>query len=112
MFLKEICGGDGAVVKDSYSVVRSEPLRNLHLGAPKLLRTHFFQFLCSEMMYSNTRDPSGEQQRSRLMELPLLKLCNDILAHIEQSRVLGLHVGFGKREQTAQLDGMFTEEGL
>lgn len=47
------------------------------------------------------------------MKLPLLEAPSAILAHMEEKYLVpGLHVDFVKKEQTAQLDGSFTRDGL
>lgn len=45
--------------------------------------------------------------------MPLLTACNGILEHIEEKYALpGLHVIFAKKGKTAQLNGLFTGDGL
>lgn len=47
------------------------------------------------------------------MKLTLLTACSGILAHVEEKyAVLSLHVDFVKKNQTAQLSGVFKECGL
>lgn len=42
-----------------------------------------------------------------------LRVCTDILAHIEEKYALpSLHGKFAKKEKTAHLNGLFTEDGL
>lgn len=36
-FSEDMCGGAGAVAKDSYSIFKFEPLHNLHLWVSRLL---------------------------------------------------------------------------
>lgn len=43
-FLKDMCGGDVAVVKNICSMFTFEPLHNLHLGMSRFLKTCVVQY--------------------------------------------------------------------
>lgn len=98
---------------DLYSIFTFEPLHKFHLGVSRLLKNCLIQYLSSEKMYSHPDGPSGKQKRVSLLKTPLFRACNSILAQIEEKYALpGLHVNFAKREKSAQLNGLFTGDGL
>lgn len=102
--LEDMCGGDGVVVKNLYSMFMFESLHNLHLGVSKLLKLFLAQYLSSHETCGHLRGPAGRQKSLSLVRLSLLKSCSDILSHIEEKySALGLHVNFSKKaDSTAE----------
>lgn len=82
--LKEMCGGDGAVVEDSDSTFTLEPLHNLDWGVSRLSTKRLIQCYSLGKMYSHPGGPPGNQKRLSSVRLPARKACNDIPAHIEE----------------------------
>lgn len=56
-FLEALRGGDGAVIEDFYSIFTIEPLQNLHVVVPRLLKTSLLQFLSFDEINSRPRVP-------------------------------------------------------
>lgn len=72
-----------------------------------------FTFLSCDDDYSHTLEPAEKRRKKSSLEMSLLKACSRILAHVEERCALrGLHLNFAKNEIAAQLNGLFTEDGI
>lgn len=102
LFSENMCREAGLVMEYLYSTFKLETLQNLHLGLSELLENCLIQHLSSHDDYSHPDKPSGRQKRLSLLNMSLLRACNDILVHIEeQCALLGLHLNFAKREKNS-----------
>lgn len=63
--LGEMCGGNGVVVENLYSIFMLEPLHYLHLGVSRLLKTCLPQYSCLKEIYSHR----GSAQKVTKIEL-------------------------------------------
>lgn len=112
-FLDDICGETGLLKADSYSILAFELFHSLHLGVSKSWKNCIIQYFSSKDACSNLNEPSGRQKQLSLLMTPLLRASNTVLAQIiERFTLPGFHVGFAKRERTAQLTGLFTGDRL
>lgn len=108
-----MCGNDGLLGKDLYSILLFEPLQNLYLGVWGLSKLFLVQSLSFDEIYSYSGGSAGKWKRLSLVRLPLLKACSARLPDIEKkSSVPDLEVNFAKKEQTAQIDGLLTRAAL
>lgn len=71
------------------------------------------QCLSPDEIFSHWKGPPRKQEMLGSMKLQLLKVCNDILPHIEEKYpVFRLYVDFAEKEQSAKLSGLLTREKL
>lgn len=111
--LEKICGDERILLENLHSIFTFGLLYSLHLEVSLLLETFLIQKLSLHKAYSRRGDPPGRQKVSSSLRLPLHKASNGILTHItDMHSIPGFHVCFAKKEQTAQLSSLLTEEGL
>lgn len=112
-FMEKKCGNNAVLVENFNSTFKFEPLFNLQLKLPRLLKTCFIHFLSSDEMYSHLLGPLGKRNRFTSMRVPPLKLCSGVLSHIEEKYpVHGLSINFTRKKQPAQMHGLSPKEGL
>lgn len=58
-FLGDWGGDDGLVMKDLYSVLSFDPLRNLHVEVSKLLKSRLMEYSSSDDLYSSPLGPAA-----------------------------------------------------
>lgn len=112
-FLEGICRKPGLVIEGLNSILEFETLHSLYRKASRLSAMRLFQYLLSKNVYSRPARPAEKQERVSLLKVPVIRACNEVLAHNQKQYALpGLHVHFAQREKPAILIGLPTRAGL
>lgn len=100
LFLRELSGDNDLVMENMYLVLTFETSYNVHLEVYRLLKGCLIQRLsCNGVCVQSPDWASRKAKKRSFLKMPLLKACNEILAHAEGRTVLsGLHVSFARKK--------------
>lgn len=104
-------GDDGVLVEELNSIITSCSRHGHRVEVAKLVDTFLTHFLSFDESSRHLEGPSGKYKRVGFVSLPLLEVCNGVLAGSgERYLVFSLLVDFARNKQTGQLHSLLTDE--
>lgn len=96
-----------------YSIFRSVPLQNFHLGKSRLLKKCIFTLLGSDRLHSHPRKPRHERKKLTRMRMSILQAVTSTLAAMERKWSLsGLRINVSLRESSLHLNAFGFDIGF